>query len=558
MTSNQSATHIFGKLSAQLAIAFIVIAVPLTMIALLHYHLPYCDSWDDVTRMYLQYTHHTLPLKSLLARHNEHRLLLTRLIYFANALFAPHSTVFVQLTSYALFIMCFALIIYYFQRTARLFNQYATHPAFYLLLALILFPSTNLTYWRWGFVVQFPLTLLFTLLSLFCIQSQISWRRLTAVMACAILATCSSANGLIVWLIGLPLLLAYGNSWRKITCFSLVALTTIVSYLQDGATQHIIFSRPIKSLAYFVSFLGNPIGFQTSRAITVLFGSIICVLFFILAYRGYRRLSSRQWQAFYPWCALALFSYGNAFVGSVTRVLSGPGQATSPRYVSFSAMLYIAIAVLAKLQWPSFNKLAKRSLIGIIFLFVLLTGIEWKTVLNDYNSNYSYSTQEIALPYGIFLPQDNSTYPPGNVHIAKRLASFRHSALYALQTPRPNYLNRKLTPSWINNHCFDATAVTQLTITKAPAHNYADLRTGSQINGSIEFPKTTSPLSRSLLLLNKQHRVIGIAFVALPTWRAQTNHGYRIFGFSIANQKIQQILWLHKPQQIQQDLSRAF
>ncbi|MDF1761477.1 MAG: hypothetical protein P1U40_13170 [Coxiellaceae bacterium] len=540
-----------------LVILLVAAILPLMMIAFWHYHLPFGDSWDDTIALYLKQLQHNAQWQDWWRPHNEHRLILTRLLFFINTQFFPQSSAFMQLISYALFVANYALIVQFFKRSTNALttNSNQSHIAFYALLALMIFPANNIDIWSWEFITQFPLTLFFTLLVLFAIRQNMGWLRLLIIASLTCFATLSSANGLIVWPLSILLLLAYRTPASKILVFSLLAVISIATYTHGNNSQGLILNQPIRSSLYFFAFLGNPIGFLTPHAIPLLFGVTALTLFSTLTLHVFRKSPPDQRYVYYPWLVLGLFTIGNALVAALTRIAFNIGQSLCTRYACITELLYIAIAVLAKLQWPSLSTRFKRILKITLIAFIIGSLAEFLALVSAYNSHRHYSAQGIALPYNIFLPQDNSTYPPGNKAIANRLMAYKDSPAFTLQSPQPNYFKQQLSSSWIQQHGVLLKSVDKLTFTPPLASAHSDLTTANLVGGKLALPPHEQPLSNAILLLNQQQAVVGIAFVALPYWQITQSDAYPAYGFASNNEAVKQVVWLYSRYGIQQQLS---
>ncbi len=538
-----------------LAILLFVGVIPLCMIINWHYQIPFGDSWDDNIVMYLDYLNHNLSWNDLFHHHNEHRLLLTRLLYFANYAIAPNATSFMQLISYGLFLGCFITLCHryaYLHKTQKYTQSLA---GTYCLFALMVFPAANVEIWRWDFITQFPLTLFFFLLTVFAIKPRLTWLQLIVVTALSWLTTYSSANGLIVWPLSLLLMLSYRTDYRKIILFGIVAAGVIITYTQGNHTEGITLNQPIQSLLYLFAFLGNPFGFQLPHAIPVVAGAIALSLFTALTYRSFKYVTKDTMQALYPWIIIGLFTLGNAFIASLTRVQLNIGQSLSTRYVCITGLMYVSIVVLTQHHWHSIRTPIKRALQLLLTAFVLLTLVEFAKIIHTYALYSHLNPQEIALPYKIFLPQEKGVYPPGNQLIASRLANYATSPIYTPRAPQPNYLNKQLSSAWIKQHGQQITAIKGLRINVPTDYHAAGLTNGIAVQGSINKPPFDT-LSNSLLLLNSQYKVVGIAFATTSFLPWSTQSTVPIYGFLLNHSSLDSVLWLNQPYGIQQNISK--
>ena len=86
-----------------------------------------------------------------------------------------------------------------------------------------------------------------------------------------------------------------------------------------------------------------------------------------------------------------------------------------------------------------------------------------------------------------------------------------------------------------------------ITIGKRSLKNYVGFISGVAVSGSIHAKNNHANLSASLLLLNADHKIIGIAFIAHQ----------QFFGFMVGAQPVNQLIQLKKGYGIRQDRTRT-
>ncbi|MDF1795547.1 MAG: hypothetical protein P1U63_03310 [Coxiellaceae bacterium] len=546
---------------AWLLTTLVAVILPLLAMAFTHFHLPFWDEWDDNIPVYLHYLHHNLTLHDMLRHHNEHRMLFNRVIFLASYILTPQSTHTVLYACYAIVITYFFYTIYCIKKTCAVLQPQAStfSPWFYLLLAMLIFPTASITFWRWPINIEFPATVLFATVAIFSLQKPCTWKQIAICSAFCLLAGFSSANGMAVFPIAWLLLLAYRSQPKKLITFAVISIVSVVLYRYNTHTATgFIIDRPLMSMKYFISFLGNPVGYRTSSIVPRIFGAVALVSVVLLSHAAYKRFNAQQ-QALLPWVGLSLFALCNALMGSVVRVNLGIAQSTSPRYVCITTMLYIAIVVLTKVQWPYFSKRVQWLLRFILTTFAFYFIVQAYHLVSSYLYSY-YSPQEIALPYDVFLPADNSLYPVSTLRYEQRLSAYKNSPIYPLKTPEPNYLGRHISPDWIKQHGTLVRPENLNLIIGKPTTNKAHIDftyTGSSITGQIRLRAPATTRSNSLLLLNQQRRVVGIAFAAIPHWPAKPRQFVEIYGFMLGQQPVQ-LLWLNQHYQIKQPLTPTY
>lgn len=555
--------HMRVNLGAVTLLVCLAIIIPLGLTLKFHYQLPFSDAWDDNIVMYLQHSQHNLNLSSWFAFHNEHRLLLTRLVYALNYSLLPQAPSFTNLVSYLAILLSFMLLTRLAITSSTQLKLRQASPWFIVLLATCFFLPSNITYYSWSFLIQFPLLALFSIASVLCAnRSNIAWSRLIACCILSTAATASSANGLALWAIVFIQLWLMHTSKIKLAVYAVAGITVICFYLHGSPATHVVFSQPLHSLLYFIKFLGNPTAFHLGTVVPIIMGVAALILYCHCLWLIFRHVKQHHRATYYPWVALIAFTIINALTGSFTRVVYGSNQALSWRYALISSLALVALTVCYRLliHQQQVSKAWQRSLLAIMSLYLIITATGFISIAQvGVTHNYRYSASEIALPYKVFLPTAHDLYPPGNQAIGDRLLPYMQSRLYSLGHATPNYLLKTLTPSALKNlgKTFSKQSV-QLTIGKTPnVHQYVSgMLLGKKISGIINTSviKRKKKLSDAALLLNKNHTVIGIVFTPMPLRRTR-NPALKLYGFQLAHEKIDQVLWLYQAYRVRQLLT---
>jgi hypothetical protein len=186
--------------------------------------------------------------------------------------------------------------------------------------------------------------------------------KLTIGALLSIVSTFSSANGILCWMLVLPVLLVVCG-WRKrfvpflIAGWMALCLLSVSFYLygyqtpdwHPSLTQAL--DHPVRAPAYLAAFLGAPLapGAGVRRlAAAIPIGAIASILFFgACAYLGARFADRSLRKRMIGFVALGAYSLGTALMVMPARLGFGITQALSSRYSTFSLYLLVSLIYLA-------------------------------------------------------------------------------------------------------------------------------------------------------------------------------------------------------------------
>lgn len=544
-------------------------------------HIPIYDSWDFSVPFYYHFYSGHLNLSDWTHRTNEHRLIFDRLLYYIQINISPKNTLFIPIASYLSIFATLILVILRLKQDKTQLSLPRPSNLLLLLPTLTLFQFSSYCIYRWNINIEFPLTVFFTCFTLlYRNKASHNWRHLFVYTALSIGATFSSANGLSIWLICSILLFLNGSNKKLLLSYSLTGALCIFLYTHNDKPQALILDQPLQSLKYFFIFCGNFSSLGHMKHSAGIFGAITLATFAGLLYTSIKYTKKSERAVLQPWIAIGAFGLLNGATAAITRVQFGIYQGLAPRYNTISATLCIAIIGISALIWHKLSRTFKTALVilAVTYAYVIssaLTSILIKGALY----NYYYFPQEIALPYQIYIPecthciQFPSVFPAGftsnwtitpkksqgsntpkNNNNSALLKLYRNLPIYSLQEPKPNYLKKTLSPTEIAKLGSVIPHENQrLQFSPVPNKQYS-MTAGSAITGTIKSGKAMT-LGNSALLLDAANKVIGIAFLAKPHLHNSNNKWIRVYGFKVANEKLDTALWLFKKHQIKQTLT---
>ncbi len=340
-------------------VLFAALMVGLAMVGSyrLYSPVPFCDTWSllDVL-MKIQDGHAEL----WWSQHNEHRLLLTQLLLWADLTWFGGFNLFLMIAHYVLVV----LTIFLFWRILRGL-AYTTTPStaemcFGLLIAGWLFFWSQ---WEnfWFFAQsQVFLAVLLPLCAFYFLHHAVHRTKNQAYFLLAALfglaSTMSMASGVFV----LPLMVGYALLMRErlMRVIGLVALTVIslILYFDDyhSPAHHVLTTdKPMVLMRFVLIYLGNPFYFllrnMVNEEYSLFFSSILGAIFLFGTLVMVRRLISMpRYRVTLQWALMFFIFYGlmSACAVSVGRSAFGWLQAVASRYTTFSIVSWAALFIL--------------------------------------------------------------------------------------------------------------------------------------------------------------------------------------------------------------------
>lgn len=344
--------------------------------------VPVGDDWALVP-LFEKWRNHQLTFADLYHQHNEHRMLVPKLIYLA----------FAQLTNWNLRAEMFLTValcagtsggIYVLlRRTTRTVGR-----ELILLWAaanLLIFSPTQAEIWLWGFPLPMVMPNLCLVLTLVVFTSDLNgWLKLSVSAVLIGIAT-FSWNGLLLWPVIALFMLQRGESKTRVAIWLLVFAAAaglyFFGYYRVPPAQLVSGSR-LDYPAYFLAFVGGAL--SRGREAHLLLGAILAgtcgVALYILAFVYCLRRSKKTFGNGAPWLALGTYVIGSAALAAYSRVNWGPGQALDSRYVAVSNNLYVALIALAAIttndaqeRRPAFARAIAATRTALITGIVVLT-----------------------------------------------------------------------------------------------------------------------------------------------------------------------------------------
>ncbi len=343
--------------------------LPLWQILHFGVDVPYWDQFDDdIAGMHIKAHAGELTFGDLAAQHNEHRILVPRLVFLALG-HATHGNVVAEmLAAWAIAVATSLVLLRLGRKTLApaVAEVPESRPVFWWFLAnLLIFSPAQYENWLWGIGVENVLPQLWTALAIgVAAAGGRESVKFALVVVCAALATWSSGNGMLAWGLAGGVLL-WAPSWREVlarrrTALLLLAVVAVVLvlYFVGMAPPNHRGLQPYDStlaekLHYALVFAGSPFAYAFATPALVVatgFGAACyallaaCAVRFLQLWR--RGEHTELCRRALPWFAVAGFAVGSGLIAAFARAGIGPLQGASSRYVTFAVYLPIALVPL--------------------------------------------------------------------------------------------------------------------------------------------------------------------------------------------------------------------
>lgn len=353
--------------------------------------VPYMDMFDGTLYFYTKFSQGNW--FSLWEQHNEHRIVLSKLLFLINMYLANGTTPFLEIIELGLAASMACLLVLFSQKIVA-------GPLLSILnlsIIALCFSMGQEQNFSSVFQSQFFLVYVLPLMCMYFAHRAVQdgrdhWRNFAISTVCAVLSALSMANGVFA----VPMLLVYGIlmniGWRRIAILVMVSALVFVTYLYNyhsvqGHTDPLTAIRhPIALLEFVCVYMGH----------SMLVGFVI-ILASIYAFGYYlsKRKSHSAETALLGFIGFVILS---AFITALGRVGFGQDAARSSRYatpaIAMIASLFILYRPLLALagRWSFLQKPET----GVLFLFLLVTG-QKETLVVPPKQNFNAILGALAL-----------------------------------------------------------------------------------------------------------------------------------------------------------------
>jgi hypothetical protein len=353
-------THPMSTARRALVVWLVMLPIGFTALLIATYgvDVPYYDQWQTA-RLFVYLAEGSLSFTHLYEQHNEFRQFFPHLLFLALGTITRWNVRYEMLVS--LLLAC--LVSFNIYRISRVTITDAEKRLWLLVgTNLLIFSPVQYDTWLLGIQVVYfvPIACLTTCLSV--AYSSLSPRAKLVIGALlSIVSTFSSANGVLCWVLVLPVLLVVCK-WRRPFVPFLIAgwmalfLLSVSFYLygyrppegHPSLTESL--GHPAHALAYLAAFLGAPVapgsGIPQLAAATLI-GTFASILFAgACAYLWVEFEDRSLRRRMIVFVMIGAYSLGTGLMVMPARLGLGISQALSPRYSTFSLYLLVSLIYL--------------------------------------------------------------------------------------------------------------------------------------------------------------------------------------------------------------------
>lgn len=302
---------------------------------------PYWDEWVYVTLV--QHANQgTLTFNDFWAFHYfTHRIVVPRLLDLALIELTHWNRQIIITFDLGIGVATGALLLASARRTLQSANATL---AVVIPLSLLVFSWAQYENWMELFQVAFIATVFGVALCLYALRAEpLGWGRFSLAVLGALIATCSSAAGLMVWIAFVPSMLRAG--YQRLLAWIGIAVVVWVAYLQ-GYPSHFDHPAPWELVTFVLAYLGAPVAYPHAlrSELVAVFGLVLLAASVAIYWKLERSIS-----ALVIWLELALYAAATATLTASGRALHGPAGGLTSRYQTFGALFWVAVVVVSAL-----------------------------------------------------------------------------------------------------------------------------------------------------------------------------------------------------------------
>lgn len=344
----------YGLPMMRLLAALVPICVLVGYVAIYGVNVPHWDQWEFVSALGRSFDGN-FSFADVWDLHNEHRLVIPRLLMVGMAHVSGWNILWEMWLDVLLAVGLFAVVV----RSLKLSRWSVA------LASLIVFSLAAWENWLWGWQVQILLNVLAATASLSLLQVDPLPRiRFVGALLLGAVAFYSFGNGILLAPLGACMLLylrrdrsQYVLAGIWLAAWALIAVPYFIGFETPDAHPALEspLSSPLNYPLYVCAYLGRLVAPFSSVWVVAAAGAFgLLLLLGSALVLGSRSAAERR--AMVLPLALAGYAIGSAVLTGVGRAGFGAAQALSPRYVTISLLLWVAlVALLGRAVPPRFR-----------------------------------------------------------------------------------------------------------------------------------------------------------------------------------------------------------
>lgn len=345
--------------------------------------IPFGDMWDGYLDFYTKVSHGDLG--AWWGQHNEHRIVLARILFWIDITFFQGQSYFLIICNY-IFVAFSSILVW------KSWKEKSNDSEYWLGYFLVAWcfswcQHENLI---WAFQSQFFLAQLLPLYAFYLLHKSISSAHrsnfnFALSVAVGVISIASMANGILA----LPLMLVFAIFFKfnriKIALLAVSSVITIGAYFYDyhaiavhGSLITSLKSDPIGLIEFVFYYLGSPFYYFLGHGKFGVFGALIAGVFLVISTILFfvRLLNHRDKSSLNAYLILfIIYISGTAFGTAGGRLIFGVGQAFSSRYttpalLAWACLIILYIPTIKKLRTKFKGSFLRVGILLLSFLFL--------------------------------------------------------------------------------------------------------------------------------------------------------------------------------------------
>lgn len=387
--------------------------------------LPVWDEWHVPGAAILQSVTEQITWEHWIYQHNESRKLFPRLLFVPLARLTNWNIKYEMLVS---FLLACSISFSVYQLSKLTLNSAKKRGVCLLLANLLIFSPMQWENWLWGLqaITFVPIASITASLAIIFSQNFLLLKFLSSGIL-ATIATFSFANGLLSWIVIFPSLIWVARQrkqrttwivagWLSLFIFNLIVYFHNYARAESSPSFSEALINPFRTIAYFISFIGSPLGLQTLW-LNQIFGSIAIALFCFSCYYFWKNRQKHQLlNRAVPWLSIGSYTVGSGILTTIGRVGFGVEQSLESRYITFStygilSLIYLLGIILADLKHKNSKFLSRligqiTRALSIAFIVVYFVNFRWGTnKIIAINKDRLYAKACLTFIYEIDSPE---------------------------------------------------------------------------------------------------------------------------------------------------------
>jgi hypothetical protein len=359
--------------------------------------VPFWDSWGGYLNFFVKISDGDY--FKWLSQHNEHRIVLSRILFWADIALFAGSGLFLIIMNYVLAFLAFVIFFFCTKEILKNDESPACKSLISATLLILLFSWVQRENFDCAFQSQFFLAQLLPLLSFFLLhKSHQSSTHSQSLFFLACFAGVASAGTMANGVIALPIMILLGAVFRinlkRIAALALLAIFVIAAYFYKYEAPTLgkkaILESPLELAQYVLCYLGNPVH-HVSILVAQITGLALIISSMFLAFKFYKKSKSSSLQL--SLIAFIMYVEATALVTGGGRLDSGIEQAFSSRYNTPVLMAWSALLVICA---PYISNALRKKFGLFVFLLILIPITLLPKQLHVFDSNKGVFESKVA------------------------------------------------------------------------------------------------------------------------------------------------------------------